>query len=85
MSGFVRRFHDELRTEALNELYATNEWAKVDTIQNPEDREIFLLKLYEGQLKKLGEATYVRSFGIIGKSNQTVYYLVYATKSLKGA
>jgi len=84
MSGFVRRFHDELREEALSELYATEEWKKVDAYQTPEEREKFLLQLYEKQLRTRGGAKYVRSFGMIGQNNQTVYYLVYATKSLRG-
>jgi three-Cys-motif partner protein len=84
MSGFVRRFHDELRENALNELYATDQWTKVRDIQKPEEKERFLLQLYENQLKNLGTASYVRSFGMIGQNNQTVYFLVYATKHLKG-
>jgi hypothetical protein len=35
-------------------------------------------------LKKLGGAKYIRSFGLIGESHQTIYYLVFATKHLKG-
>jgi hypothetical protein len=84
MSGFVRRFNDELREDALDELFATDDWRKIRDITNPEDREKFLLQLYESQLKKLGGAEFVRSFGMIGPSNQTIYYLVFATKHLKG-
>jgi len=84
MSGFVRRFNDELREEALNELYATDEWKKIHEIDAPEEREKFLLQLYESQLKKLGGVEYVRSFGMIGPNSQMIYYLVFATKHLKG-
>jgi three-Cys-motif partner protein len=84
MTGFVRRFNDELRGNALNELFATNEWEKIHEISDPDAREKFLLQLYESQLKKLGGAKYIRSFGLIGPSNQTIYYLVFATKHLKG-
>ena len=84
MSGFIRRFHDEFREDALNELYGTDQWKKIREISDPDEREKFLLQLYEAQLRKLGGAKYVRSFGMIGPSNQTIYYLVFATKSIKG-
>lgn len=84
MTGFVRRFHDELRESALNELFATDEWKKIREISAPDESEKFLLQLYESQLKKLGGAKYIRSFGLIGQSNQTIYYLVFATKHLRG-
>ena len=84
MAGFVRRFNDELREDALNELYDTEEWKKIREIGNPDEKMKFLVQLYESQLKKLGEARYVKSFGIIGTSGQIIYYLVFATKHLKG-
>jgi hypothetical protein len=84
MAGFVRRFHDELREPALNELFATEEWKRVSEINDPDEKLRFLVGLYESQLKKLGGAQYVRSFGMIGESNQIIYYLVFATKHLKG-
>ena len=84
MSGFVRRFNDDLREDALNELYATDEWKQIRKLTDPEEREKFVLQLYERQLKKLGEAEFVKSFGMKGNNNQTIYYLVFATKHLKG-
>lgn len=84
MVGFVRRFTDELRERVLNELYATEEWKKVRDISDPERRERFLLNLYEKQLREVGGARYVRSFGMIGVHNQPIYYLVYGTKHLRG-
>lgn len=84
MSGFIRRFHDEFREDVLNELYGTDQWKKIHDISDPDAREKFLLQLYETQLQKLGGAKYVRSFGMVGPSNQTIYYLVFATKHLKG-
>jgi hypothetical protein len=44
----------------------------------------FLLQLYESQLKKLGGAECIKSFGMIGPNNQIIYYLVFATKHLRG-
>lgn len=84
MAGFVRRFHDELREDVLNELYATDDWKKIREIGDPDARVQFLLQLYESQLKKLGGAEYIKSFGMIGPSNQIIYYLVFATKHLRG-
>lgn len=84
MAGFVRRFNDELRDDALNELYETEEWKKIREISDPDERMKFLVHLYESQLKKLGTAEYIKSFGMVGPSGQIIYYLVFATKHLKG-
>jgi len=82
MVGFLNRFA-EYQYEQVNELLGTKEWRHILNISNPEEREKQWINLYETQLKNHG-ATYVRSFQMIGKNNQTVYYLVYATKSVKG-
>lgn len=84
MAGFIRRFLDERRESALNELFGTEEWKKCRDITDSEEKLKCLVGLYEKQLKNLGGAKYVRSFGMIGEQNQIVYYLIYATKSLKG-
>jgi three-Cys-motif partner protein len=84
MAGFVRRFHDEFREDALNELYATEGWKQIRAMTDPDERMIFLLKLYESQLRKVGGAEYIKSFGMVGTSGQIIYYLVFATKHLKG-
>lgn len=84
MEGFVNRFTDEMREPALNELYATDEWKKIREIADPSQRERFLLDLYERQLKDVGSAKYVRSFGMISRHNQPLYYLVFGTKHWKG-
>ena len=84
MAGFVRRFLDEMREPVLNELYGTDEWKKARDITDSDERLKFLLSLYERQLRNLGNASYVRSFGMIGEHDQIIYYLVYATKHLKG-
>ena len=81
MAGFVKRFLDEYRTPVLNALFASQEWKKA---RNMSARDRFLLDLYEKQLKKVGGAKHVRSFGMIGPSNQLIYYLVYGTKHWKG-
>ena len=84
MAGFVRRFNDKAREPALNELYATEEWKKIHEIADSDQKEKFLVSLYERQLRKLGGAKYVRSFGMMSANNQIIYYLVFATKHLKG-
>jgi three-Cys-motif partner protein len=83
MAGFVKRFLDELRAPVLNDLFATGEWEKARSMH--EDQRLrFLLNLYETQLKDVGGASYVRSFGMIGPQNQLIYYLVFGTKHWKG-
>ncbi|MEM3565188.1 MAG: three-Cys-motif partner protein TcmP [Candidatus Jordarchaeaceae archaeon] len=84
MAGFMRRFLDEYREPALNALFATEEWKKARDIKDPNQRLRFLLDLYERQLRNVGGARYVRSFGMIGANNQVIYYLVYGTKHLRG-
>jgi three-Cys-motif partner protein len=84
MAGFVRRFHDELREPALNELFDTDEWKRIHEIDNSDQKEKFIVSLYERQLRKLGGAEYVKSFGMMSRNNQIIYYLVFATKHLKG-
>lgn len=84
MAGFVKRFLDELRAPVLNELFASEEWRQACDMSDPDKRLRFLLDLYERQLKNVGGAKYVRSFGMIGPQNQLIYYLVYGTKHLRG-
>ncbi len=84
MVGFVKRFLDELREPVLNDLFAGEEWKKLVTSVDPDRRLRFLLNLYERQLRNVGGAKYVRSFGMIGSHNQVIYYIVYGTKHWKG-
>lgn len=80
MASFINRFTDELRESVLTELFATEEWKKVRNIPDPEQRRRFLLDLYETQLIQVGGAKYVRSFEMVNKYNQPIYYLIYGTK-----
>lgn len=84
MEGFVNRFTDEKREPVLNELYACEDWKRIREIRDPKERETFLLELYEKQLKNVAGAEHVASFGIIGRHNQPIYYLVFGTKHWKG-
>ena len=83
MVNFVVRFHDEWRANALNDLFATDEWEKVNK-QPAERKEQFLIDLYVRQLKNVGGAEFVRTFQMVNSVNKTVYYLVYGTKHKKG-
>ncbi|HDQ05936.1 MAG TPA: three-Cys-motif partner protein TcmP [Candidatus Bathyarchaeota archaeon] len=80
MVSFINRFTDDLRESVLTELFATEEWKKVRDITNPEQRRRFLLELYKTQLIHVGGAEYVRSFEMVNRYNQPIYYLVYGTK-----
>lgn len=80
MVSYINRFTDDLRESVLNELFATDEWKKVREISDPEQKRRFLLELYKKQLKEVGGVKYVRSFEMVNKQNQPVYYLVYGTK-----
>jgi len=84
MAGPIRRFLDEWREPALNELFASQVWKKARDISDSDARLRFLLDLYERQLRDVGGAEYVRSFAMIGSYNQVIYYLVYGTKHWKG-
>ncbi len=84
MSGFVNRFTDELREQALDELFAASDWRRIREIGDPGARQRFLIELYTRQLRDAGGATYVKSFEMVGKHNQPLYHLVYGTKHLKG-
>lgn len=48
------------------------------------ERRTFLLRLYEEQLRTVAGFRYVRSFCVISESGQPSYYLVYATRHLRG-
>lgn len=80
MVSFINRFTDKMKELALNDLFGTDEWKKVHDLTDPEERRRFFLELYKTQLMTVGGAKYVRSFEMINKNNQPVYYLVYGTK-----
>jgi len=84
MEGFVVRFLDELRADALNELFGTDEWVQARDLPTADERRNFLLALYERQLRRACGAKFVRSFEMVGKGGNVLYYLVFATKHLKG-
>lgn len=84
MAGFVNRFTDEMRADVLDELFGSKDWKGIDAIADPNSRQSFLLDLYVRQLKQVASAKFVRTFEVRGKFNQLIYFLVFATKALKG-
>ncbi len=86
MTGFVNRFvnADDAREVIFDELFATREWRKVREYDSPEKRRNFIIDLYRKQLRLVGNARFVRSFEMVGKHNQVIYDLVFATNGLKG-
>ena len=80
----INRFTDPLHAESLDEFYGNNNWRNVNLITEPEKRKKFLLDEYVNQLKIQGSAKYVKTFEMKDKRNQTIYYLIFATKHIKG-
>lgn len=83
MSSYVLRFHDDRRARALDELYGTTEWRKIDDIADRKEKERFVVDLYVRQLEKAG-AKFHRTFEMIGGNNQLLYHLVFATTHIAG-
>lgn len=82
MSGFVKRFLDEGKGEALDNLFGTIEWRAIKDIEEYRDQP--LLDLYLRQLKKNCDVKYIRSFKMIGEHNQVIYHLIFCTKHIRG-
>jgi three-Cys-motif partner protein len=84
MEGFVNRFADPTKSEALTELFGSNRWEEGLEIASPEKRKDFWIGLYRTSLHELGGAKFVTSFEMLNRFNQTEYYLVYGTNHWKG-
>ena len=65
-------------------VYFGNENWKPAIMLSGADREKHLIETYVENLKTLASAKYVRTFRMINMRHQTDYYLVYATKHIKG-
>jgi len=81
MYQWINRFKDE-RPHYIDRLFGTTEWRKGDECSSPVEREDFLVAVYESQLKKV--ASFVWSFRMVDKKNQTSYYLFFGTNHLEG-
>lgn len=82
MSGFIKRFLDESKEEALDELFGTPEWRKIRSVEGYRDDA--LLELYKTQVKAVCDAKYVKSFEMIGEKGATIYHLIFCTNHVKG-
>ena len=82
MAGFIHRFLDDLREPVLDNLYGTPNWRQIRHIDG--NKIPHLLQLYEKQLRERCRVTFTRSFEMISKHNQVLYYLIFATKHWLG-
>ncbi len=83
MAGFVNRF-TELRQNVMDDLFGTHEWSEINKIDDPDGRRNSILQLYQSQLIQAANAKFVKTFEMIGKNDQLIYHLVFATKHLRG-
>lgn len=83
MASFIHRFVATPEFERpLNELYGTNDWARLAASYDGEDRRRALLNLYEKQLRANG-ARFVLRFHLY-RGNSYVYSIFFATCSELG-
>ena len=85
MEKFVNRFAETgLHDAAITELFGTDRWLGVRSIKDAGERRSFLLGLYIEELKRRVTGAHVRTFEMVDKFNQVLYFLVHATRSQKG-
>ncbi len=73
---------DPCKYKRVDELYGTDVWNLALQIPIPDQKESYLMELYQRQLEELGWK--VRPFRMINKQNQTQYYLFFATSHWRG-
>jgi three-Cys-motif partner protein len=73
----------EFREDRVLELYGSDDWKRCQSIEDPTERRQCLIREYEKQLRA-GGAEYVLPFEMADEHGNTIYYLVYGTKHLKG-
>lgn len=84
MSSFIVRFNDERRESALDDLFGSKEWRQIHQKHNPDDKRRFVIDFYLEQLRNCTNAKFCRTFEMVGKNDQIIYHLVFATKNIKG-
>jgi len=82
MSGFIKRFLDEDKEDALDALFGTDEWRKIRDSEGLRDQP--LLELYNKQLRERCGVKYIYNFKMIGEHNQVIYHLIFCTNHIKG-
>ncbi len=65
--------------ENLNNLFGTTEWKYIKNIDNPEEREKYILNLFTSQLS----STYNIKIPFLGGNNATKYYLIHSSNDKK--
>jgi three-Cys-motif partner protein len=83
MDGFAKRFLDELRAEALDDLFGSPDWRSAQALQG-EERTGLLVELYDRQLRSQAGAKFVRSFEMRDANNRVIYHLFFATRHPEG-
>jgi len=84
MSSFINRFNDEMREDALDRLFGSEDWREIRKKSEPDERRRFIVDFYAKQLREDAGAKFYKTFEMVGKNNQIVYHLVFATKSIEG-
>ncbi|WP_052400045.1 three-Cys-motif partner protein TcmP [Methanobacterium formicicum] len=85
MYDYINRFiEQEDRAHLFDQLFGTDEWRKISTSENSEDRKDFVHNLYVSQLKDEANIKYVRSFEMVNKKGHTEYFLIFGTNSIDG-
>jgi len=83
MDGFAKRFLDELRAEALTDLFGTDDWRRAQPLQG-DARTDSLVELYDQQLRSQAGARFVRSFEMRDGNDRVIYHLFFATRHPEG-
>ena len=82
--SWMNRFlPDKNKWAGITRAYGDEDWKQALHMQGNE-REQFLLDLYNQRLQKRAGATYVRHFSMHDASGKLLYWLFFATKSLRG-
>jgi three-Cys-motif partner protein len=69
----------------VTELFGgSEEWKKVQDIQDPQKRYFFLTSLYEKRLRSQCGECYIRTFDMINQHNKNDYVLFFVTKNKLG-
>jgi three-Cys-motif partner protein len=72
------------QTKNFDELFGTEMWRNVSSIEDKDARRAFFHDLYARQLRGDAGARYVRAFEMRNRNDATDYFLFFATKSRKG-
>lgn len=72
------------QTKNFDDLFGTDAWRDVASLEDPRLRRAFFHDLYVRQLRRAAGARYVRSFEMANENDATDYFLFFATNSRKG-